>query len=77
MTNYLLSGLQVSMSRLVVSMVIGYLQSLVPATPGNIGATFLRPIYGDLHSLENKSAPQTKEAYFCAMNLSERSRLCL
>ena len=65
------------MSRLVVSMVVGFLQSLVPATPGNIGATFLRPVYDDLHAMPFKVSPQTKQAYFCAMNISERSRLCV
>ena len=76
-TDYLLTGLTMSMSRLVVSMVTGFLQSLVPATPGNIGATFLRPIYDDLHNMPLNSGHQTKDDYFCAMNLSERSRLCL
>ena len=59
-TDYLLSGLYPFMSRLVVSIVLEYLQSLVPATPGNIGATFLRPMYDDLHSLTETQIPQTK-----------------
>ena len=65
------------MSRLVVIMVLGYLQSLVISTPGNIRATFLRLVYDDLHSLTDKNIPQTKQSYFCAMNFSMRSRLCL
>ena len=65
------------MSRLIVSMVVGFLQSLVPATPGNIGATFLRPVYEDLHLLSSRTALQTKESYFYEMDLSERSRICL
>jgi len=76
-TDYLLTGLNTSMSRLIVSMVVGFLQSLAPATPGNIGAAFLRPVYEDLHLLTEKSRPQTKQAYFSEMSLSERSRLCL
>ena len=76
-TEYLLTGLPSSMSRLVVSMVVGFLQSLVPATPGNIGATFLRPVYEDLHLLSATTGPQTKESYFQHMHLSERSRMCL
>ena len=61
----------------MVSVVVGFLQSLVPATPGNIEATFLRLVYEDLHDLTDKMLPQTKQSYFCAMNLSVSSRLCL
>ena len=45
-------------------MVVGFLQSLVPATPGNIGASFLRPVYEDLHNLLTEVAPNTKQAFF-------------
>ena len=76
-TSYLLSDASSSLSRLIVSIVVGYLQSLVPATPGNIGAALLRPIYFDLHNMSTISLPNTKEAYFSIMELSERSRLCL
>ena len=76
-TDYLLSGLQSPVSRLVVSIVLGYLQSLVPDTPVNIGATFLRSMYVDLHSLTDKQILQTKQPYFCEMILIMRSRLCL
>ena len=58
-------------------MVISFLQSLVPATPGIIGATFLRPVYEDLNALVDKSGLQTKQSYYCVMNLSKRSQLCL
>ena len=73
MTEYLISGTKTSHSRLIVSMVVGFLQSLVPATPGNIGASFLRPVYEDLHNLLTGVTPNTKQAYFCAMDLSEQS----
>ena len=63
MTEYLISGIAISHSRLVVSMVVGFLQSLVPATPGNIGASFLRPVYKDLHSLLEGITPGTKKSY--------------
>ena len=76
-TSYILSDARPSLSRLVVSMVVGYLQSLVPATPGNIGAALLRPVYFDLHAISTNSLPNTKQAYFSIMDLSERSRLCL
>ena len=75
--DYLLSGLQPFITCLVVSMVLGYLQSLVPAAPVNIGANFLRPMYDDLHSLTDKQILQTKQSYFCAINLSIRIRQCL
>ena len=76
MTKSLIFGIKPTHSRLIVSMVVGFLQSLVPATPGNIGASFLRPVYEDLHSLLTGVAPNTKKAYFCAMDLSEKSQLC-
>ena len=66
-----------SHSRLLVSMVVGFLQSLVPATPGNIGASFLRPVYHDLHTLLTGNTPGTKQSYFCLMDLTEPSQLCL
>ena len=77
MTKYLISGFTSTHSRLIVSMVIGFLQSLVPATPGNIGASFLRPVYEDLHTLVTKKSLNTKRAYFCSMDLSVKSQLCL
>ena len=76
-TNFLLSGATHQRSRLLVSMVVGYLQSLVPATPGNIGASFLRPVYKDLHNMTTGPTPNTKQSYFKKMSLNEQSRLCL
>ncbi len=58
-------------------MVVGFLQSLVPATPGNIGASFLRPLYEDLHRLQGNDTPDTKQFYFCTMTLHQRSQDCL
>ena len=77
MADYLISGVSYSHSRLIVSMVVGFLQSLVPATPGNIGASFLRPIYQDLHKLLQGVTPGTRKSYFCVMDLGEQSQLCL
>ena len=76
-TTYILSDTESLLSRLLVSMVLGYLQSLVPATPGNIGAALLRPVYFDLHTSATSSLPNTKEAYFSIMDLGDRSRACL
>ena len=77
LTSYLLSDLKTPLSRLIVSMVVGYLQSLVPATPGNIGAAILRPIYFDLHNMSTLPATNTRKAYFSIMDLGVRSRICL
>ena len=76
-TTYLTSTETPTHSRLVVSMVTGYLQSLVPATPGNIGAAFLRPIYDDLHSLSIPGLTNTRQAYYQPMTLSTKSNHCL
>ena len=77
MIDYLIHGCHTSFTRLIVSMVVGFLQSLVPATPGNIGASFLQPIYTDLHKLQANDSPGTKAFYYNSMNLSQRSRHCL
>ena len=77
MIHFLQSGVKHTFSRLLISMVVGFLQSLVPATPGNIGAAFLRPVYEDLHQLSTTPMPNTRKAYFCSMDLGEKSQLCL
>ena len=77
MIDYLTHGCDHSLARLIVSMVVGFLQSLVPATPGNIGASFLQPIYKDLHHLQANDTPGTKQFYYCSMELSLKSQLCL
>ena len=58
-------------------MVTGYLQSLVPATPGNIGAAFLRPIYDDLHAISSTGTANARQAYYQPMSLSPKSNHCL
>ena len=77
MIDYLDYGCKHLFARLVISMVVGFLQSLVPATPGNIGVSFLRPIYEDLHEFQENDAPGTKKFYFCTMELRQQSRDCL
>lgn len=37
------------LSRLALAVIVGRLQSLVPATAGNVGATYLRSLYAVLH----------------------------
>jgi len=73
MIDYLIHGCHTSFARLIVSMVVGFLQSLVPVTPGNIGASFLQPIYTDLHKLQANDSPGTKAFYYNSMKLSQRS----
>ena len=51
--DYLLQGTTGRLARLSVAMVVGVLQSLVEATPGNIVASFLQGVYLDLHALED------------------------
>lgn len=77
MIGYLENGFNSSFARLIVSMVAGFLQSLVPATPGNIGASVLQPIYNDLHRLQKDDIPGTKQFYYCSMQLSAQSQLGL
>ena len=77
MISHLEHGFDALFARLIVSMVAGFLQSLVPATPGNIGASLLQPIYNDLHKLQQDDIPGTKQFYYCSMQLSEKSQQCL
>ena len=77
MIDYLTHGCKRTLSRLIVSMVVGFLQSLVPATPGNIGASFLQSVYEDLHQLQANDNPGTKDFYYCTMELSLESQHCL
>ena len=77
MIEFLLHSFKITFSRLVLSMVVGFLQSLTPITPCTIGAAFLRSLYLDLYNLPDGTAPNTKKAYFCAVSLSPRSQLCL
>ena len=77
LANFLRSGIRANFSRLVVSMVMGFLQSLVPATSISIGAAFLRPAYENIHQLTSVPLRNTRKAYFCDMNLSIDSQICL
>jgi len=64
-------------SRILLSMIVGCLQSLVPATPDNIGASFLRLLYLDLHRPQPKDAPGTPQFYHTRVCLGPLSLLCL
>jgi hypothetical protein len=58
------------LARLSLSVVAGVLQSLVPATPGNIGANYLRSVYNCIHDSMDSQKRGTKAAYFDALVLS-------
>ena len=60
-------GLEQSFARLTLSVVIGVLQSLVEATPSNLGASFLRGLYHKLHKLEAPDLRRTREYYFTSV----------
>jgi hypothetical protein len=48
-------GSRTVICRLALDVVVGALQALVPATPNDIGASFLRHVYRNIHNktLEN------------------------
>ena len=77
MTKYLISGIHISHFRLLLSMVVGFFQSRIPFTPGNIGNSFLRPMYLDVHNFMEGVIPNTKQACCCAMDLTITSKLSL
>ena len=60
-----------------MSIVVGFLQYLVPATPCNIGASLLQPIYQDLHRPQTNGSSGTKKFYLRTVLLSQASQLCL
>ena len=66
-----------SFARLTLSVVVGVLQSLVEATPANLGASFLRSLYMDLHSLEAPDLRKSRAYYFTSVELSEGALLDL
>lgn len=55
LVNFLQPVIKVSFSRLGVIMVVGFLQSLVPAAPGNTGASFLRSLCEDIYKITTSS----------------------
>ena len=77
MIDYLTHRYDHSLARLIISTIVCFLQSLVPDIPGNIEAYFLQPIYKDLHHLQANDTPRTKQFYYCSMDISLKSQLCL
>ena len=52
------------LARLTLAVVTGVLQSLVPATPGNIGATFLVNLYEDQNRHQPPKGRDRQTFYF-------------
>jgi hypothetical protein len=65
------------LAALTLSVVVGYLQSLVPATPGNIGAVYLRELYDCLYSQLDKDKMGTSAAFYSSMTLNPQAHACL
>ena len=74
---FIIQGFNAQLSRLIVSTEKGLLQSLIPFTPRNVGASFLHSIYTDRQQLQEVDQYGTKQFYFKYMMLSEHSRICL
>jgi hypothetical protein len=64
------------LARLTLAVVIGRLQSLVDATPQQIGNSYLRLLYDELHALEARG-PDGRLSYFSVIELSEAAWLDL
>jgi len=60
------------LSRLTLAIIMGKLQSMVPATAANVGATFLHQLYGVLHEPEEGSplTPTDVVYYYCKAHMS-------
>ena len=52
------------LSRLTLAVIVGKLQSLVPATAGNVGATFLRGLYSVLHADDGSGLLPSTVGYY-------------
>lgn len=67
----------IQLSRIGLAITVGHLQSLVPATPGNIGATFLRQLYDNLHSTSGQTYSSHLDFFYEALVLSPLAMLDL
>lgn len=65
------------LSCLALAITVGNLNSLVPASPNNIGASFLRHVYTDLHAKHNQTYTTPLEFYYEEVVLSPLGRLDL
>lgn len=70
-------GIDHSFKRLTLSVVTGVLQSLVDAAPSHLGASFLRGLYSDLHSLKDPILRGTKAYYYTSVCSSEEDHIDL
>jgi hypothetical protein len=77
MTDFVLSDPDRAFARLTIAVVAGVLQALVPATQSNIGSTFLRAVYDDLHRDLDLELVGTRASYFLPMTLSAQGLICM
>lgn len=75
LVRYIRRGTRRKLARIVGAKVTGFLQSLVPATPSNIGNSFLRNLYNDLHALKDDALVGTTAYYFTPLDYSDGSNL--
>jgi hypothetical protein len=71
MVQWVLSMEKKPLSRLALSVMIGVLQSLVSATPSNVGQTMLSRLYNLLHNTEDQD-PQRK--FYIRVTLNPEAR---
>jgi len=71
--HYLHLELSGQLARLTLAVVTGVLQSLVPATPANIGATFLHHLYKDQARQRPGSRYDPRQMYGDSITLSDES----
>jgi hypothetical protein len=68
---YVIAGVKGPLTKLTMTVVVGTLQSLVPATPGGIVVVFLDHVYRTIHHSPSNSAPGTAAFYHDAVVLDE------
>ena len=67
----------IELSRIALAITVGNLQSLVPATPNNIGASFLRHLYNALHATSGRVYASHLDFYYEPIHLTPASLLDL
>jgi hypothetical protein len=66
---FLTRGSRTVICHLALDVVVGTLQSLVPATPNTIGASFLHHVYQDIHNETLESFDDIKHFYHSGLAL--------
>jgi hypothetical protein len=66
---FLMRGSRTFICRLALAVVVGTLQSLVPATPTAIGASFLHHVYQNIHNKTLDNVDDIHDFYHSVMSL--------